>query len=259
MINITDLTEIYDFETNIHNNNIYTEYLQYLILKKIFNNDFGFEIYLAGDFYNRIKFKIPRFSNSFDLISDAMLKEQRHQISEYVLKSLQLEGYEVKLQQENSQAIFKIKTENLALYEEQELEKYPPIVIYINYFNTDYFSGNVTIESLNINKFDVCTRINTINPDIAFTLLAKKIIKSKKISSVELFDLYYFKNLNYIIQKQFFNKAAKGKIPGKLYKISLNNRKPKLNKDFTNFVIDKPKEKYDDIINDRSWIKFINY
>lgn len=94
MVNIEDLTDIYDFETNIHNNNIYTEYLQYLILKKIFNNDFGFEIYLAGDFYNRIKFKIPRFSNSFDLISDAMLKEQRNQISEYVLKSLKLEGYE---------------------------------------------------------------------------------------------------------------------------------------------------------------------
>lgn len=258
MVNIEDLTDIYDFETNIHNNNIYTEYLQYLILKKIFNNDFGFEIYLAGDFYNRIKFKIPRFSNSFDLISDAMLKEQRNQISEYVLKSLKLEGYEVKLQQENSQAIFKIKTENLALYEEQDLERYPPIVIYINFYNTDYFSGNVTIESLNINKFDVCTRIKIINSEIACTLLAKKIIKSKKISSVELIDLYYFKNLNFSIQKQFFNKALNKKIPEELFKLSLKNRKPKLIKDLTTLLIEKPKEKYDDMINKRSWIKFIN-
>jgi len=257
MINIKELTKNYDIDTK-HYKNIYTEYLQYLILKKIFNNDFGFEIYLAGDFYNRIKFKIPRFSNFIDLISDKMPKKRGNQISDFILQSLELEGYEVNLTQKDSQAIFKIKTENLELYEDEDLEKYPPIAIYINYFNTHYFSGNVTFESSNINQFDVCTRINTICPQIAFSLLAKKIIKLNKMSLVELFDLYYFNKLNDSIQPTFFNMALKGKISEILYKIRPKNKKPKLNKDLTTFLLDKPNKKYDDMINDMSWINYIN-
>lgn len=260
MVHIHKLKDIYNFDTEIHNKNIYTEYLQYLILKKMFNYDFGIEIFLSGDFYNRIKFNMPRFSNSLDLISETMLKNQRNQIYDYILKSLALEGYEVKLNQKDSQAVIRIRTENLSLYEDdQESKDDTPIVININFYKSDFFNEEVKAESININKFDVCTRINTITPDLALSLLAKKIIKSKKMSSVELFDLYYFKNLNYSIDIKYFNKALQEKIPGELYKLSIKISKDKLIKDFSKCVINKNTEEYADMIKDRSWVKIIYY
>ena len=262
MIHIDDISEDYDFDSDVQNKNIYTEYLQYLILKKIFNYDFGFEIYLAGDFYNRIKFKTPRFSHSLNLISETVNIAQRSQINGNILKSLTLEGYKVILQQNNSPTVIKIKTDNIPLWDDERKSKdNTPIIILINFLKTEDLLGKKPVsktQSLNINRFDICTRINFINPELAMTMLTKKIIKTKKITSIELFDLYYFKNLGYSIDKKYFNKTIQGKIPGELYKLSLKVSKPKLIKELSACAINKSGIKIDDIINDKSWIRTIN-
>lgn len=241
--------------------NIYTEYLQYLILKKIFNCDFDFDIMLAGEFYNRMEFDMRRFGNSLDLISDTMNKTQQIKINSKIFESLKNEGYDVKMRPGKSLVELKVKTQNLSFedYYECSGDK-TPISITINYFKTDFFfSGNHhdCFHSYNINEFDICTRINTIKPELAMTQLTKKIVKAKKFTAIEFFDLYTLSVRSFHIDKNNFNNKFQKTLLNNLLKYCSNLSKTKINNEFSRCLIDASYTEYESIVKDRSWIKNI--
>lgn len=261
MVHISDLKLFYGSLDSIQDKNIYSEYLQYLILKKIFNFDFGFELYFAGDFYNRIQFGMKRFSNNIDLISDTTLKKQWDEINAKILESLLLEGYDVTMKAGNSLVVLKVKTDNLSLEDYSECSgDTAPITITINYFKTDFFFSNNAqncFQSYNINGFDICTRINTIIPELAMTQLTKKIVKAKKFTPVEFIDLYTLSIRSYHIDKKCFNLRLHKTLLNNLHNYCRKLSKTKINNELSRCLIDESSTAYASMVKDRSWIKKI--
>ena len=101
---------------------------------KIFNSDFYSDIFLAGDFYNRIKFNVERFSNSMDLIAKSVNNNYRNSINVFIKESLKKEGYDVKVKQNAAQTKIVFESDDIELYDpDEEAADDSPIVIFINY------------------------------------------------------------------------------------------------------------------------------
>lgn len=263
MIKFEDLTGYYNNMDTIKNKkNIYNEYLQYLIIKKLFNADFNMELCLSGSFYNRITFNINRFGNSIDLISKSVALEIRKKINKHLENSLKLEGYDAKIKSYKGQYKILFNFENDLQDEiDSELEDSATLTIYLNYFNQNDLLKNKASESidgLNINKFDICTRVNTINTSVALTILVRKIIITNKITPIDLYDLIYFKNLNFSIDKNYFSIADQKNLLEKLFKISNKLSNNNINKELSPAISDIDFIKHSAMFYNKTWIKNFN-
>ena len=233
-----------------------------LIIKKIFNYNFGSEIYLSGSFYNRLKFSINRFSSSLEIVSASIKQDVRNKINAHIKNSLELEGYNVNIKEFKGQYKIEIQTDDILTVDDgSENENDSPIVINLNYFNTEYlFMGKMdeSTESFNINKFDVCTRINTIKSTKALTILVRKIIKTNLITPVEFYDLNYFKNLNYNIYREYFSTADQKILLKNLFEICKKIRKEKFLQELFKCAFDYSPDNCSKTVEDKAWIKSFN-
>lgn len=257
MVHIDALLQYYPESCKNQKLQVYTEYLQYLIIKKIYNVPFGANLFLSGSFFNRIKFSFDRFDNTIDFVAVDFEKQDIYNLNMFIVEYLKLEGFAVTCNKISAGFKFKIDV-NDDLFDMGD-EEIPDIIIIINYFtkfkllkNNDTFTG-----SMNINYLDVCTRINTIDGSKALTLIVKRAFISNSVSVTELFDLYLLYNRGYSLDLNFFGQSDQRNIGTKIIVW-----KSKLKTDLTHRIlnenlIDKSIENYSDFF-DGSWLQLIN-
>lgn len=249
MVHIDALLKYYPESCINQKLQVYTEYLQYLIIKKIFNVPFGANLFLSGSFFNRTKFSFDRFDNTIDFVTVDFEKQDIINLNEFIEEYLKLEGYSVDCKKISAGFKFKIIVRD-DLFDMND-EEIPDIIIIINYFSKFKLlkDNDMSTGSMNINYLDVCTRINTIDGSKALSLIVKRAFISKSISVTELFDLYLLYKQGYSLDLNFFGQIDQRNIGTKIIgwkrKLKTDLTHLTLNENIINMSIDNYSEFFD--------------
>ncbi|MGD2279216.1 MAG: nucleotidyl transferase AbiEii/AbiGii toxin family protein, partial [Candidatus Omnitrophota bacterium] len=76
---------------------ILREYLQFLILKELYNNKYGKKLYFTGGTYLRVVHNIKRFSEDLDFNTDKITKKEFELLLETIKNELKRTGIECKV------------------------------------------------------------------------------------------------------------------------------------------------------------------
>jgi len=207
MINKEDIVQYYPGIPHTQINLMYREYLQYLIIKYLYERAPGNDLILAGEYYNKILLGINRFSDSIDLIIDKTKKPNLVEINEIIRHALELEGYTVNINPKTGVydgALVNYKLD-VSIPDTQQI-----FMININYLKSiDVFKNKTqTVSEVNwLREYCFTGLLKSIEKEFALTYLVKKIVLIKKITPIELFDLYYFSQ-KYQIDKRFFTRSS---------------------------------------------------
>jgi len=217
MISLDQILTQYPDHLRIHRKSILKEYLQYKILRSIFENKYANKLSFLGGTALRIIHNNTRFSEDLDFDNFNLNKTEFIDLGQIIKKDLELEGLKVEINAKTKNAyrlnirIPKLLFETgLASMIEQK------ILIQIDTVpqNFDYI-----IEKPLLNKFEIFTQINSVPKDI---LLAQKIyaaINRKRKMGRDFFDIVFLFGIGAKPNFKYLNKniGVKNKLELKTY------------------------------------------
>jgi len=171
MLDLKQIESFYPENLRIYKRNLLREYLQYVILDIIYSSEYGKRLVFMGGTAIHIIHGIRRFSEDLDFDNKGLSKEDFEDLSQNVLRKLELYGYSVEIQNRYRGA-FRCLVKFPGIFYQygisSHLQEKLTIQIDIEPQNVDYKAERVIL-----NKFDIFLRINTVPPDV---LLAQKIL-----------------------------------------------------------------------------------
>ncbi len=256
MLNLNDILSYYPPKFRIYRENILKEYLQYQILNIIFSTKYSNKLVFLGGTAIRIIHNSTRFSEDLDFDNIGLSKTDFMKVSETIEKELQLEGYNIEIEN-----VFKgafhcyIKFPGLLFQNELSGQKRQKILIQLD---TEPQKYTYKAEKYLLNKFGIFRYINIVPLNL---LLSQKIcacLTRKRPKGRDFFDVVFLSgktNPDYKFLKKRLNIKTKKELIEKLTQKSHTLNFKILTKDIEPFLFD-PAQK-DRVINFKNWIKTI--
>ena len=171
MLDLKQIESFYPENLRIHKRNLLREYLQYVILDIIYNSQYGSRLVFMGGTAIHIIHGIRRFSEDLDFDNKGLSKEDYENLSQNVLRKLELYGYSAEIQNRYRGA-FRCLVKFPGIFYQYGISNHPrgklTIQIDSEPQNVDYKAERVIL-----NKFDIFLKINAVPPEV---LLAQKIL-----------------------------------------------------------------------------------
>lgn len=189
MLSISEIER--EFPPHLHGfkRNMLREYLQYKILDNLFSHPLGQKLRFIGGTALRIIYSLPRFSEDLDFDHIGVTFDEFKEISEYVKKELEQEGYQVDISFSGKTA-FRCNIRIPELLYKVGLSPLQNEKILIQ-LDTENQSFPFTPDKVFINKFDVFKRIIVTPIDL---LLSQKIFAAfnrKRPKGRDFFDIMF--------------------------------------------------------------------
>ncbi len=173
----------------MYGESILKEYLQYKILRSIFESEYSDKLAFLGGTALRILHNSTRFSEDLDFDNFNLSSDDFFKLGEMVKKDLELEGLQIEISASTKRAYrLKIRIPKLLFDEGLAMGADQKILIQIDTVpqNFEYEPDKVLL-----NKFEVFTQINAVPKDL---LLAQKIYASvnrKRLMGRDFFDIVF--------------------------------------------------------------------
>jgi len=171
MLDLKQIESFYPENLRIYKRNLLREYLQYVILDVICSSEYGSRLVFMGGTAIHIIHGNHRFSEDLDFDNKGLSKEDFEDLSQNVLRKLELYGYSVEIQNRYRGA-FHCLVKFPGIFHQHGISGHlrEKLIIQIDSEpqNVDYKAERVIL-----NKFDIFLRINAVPPDV---LLAQKIL-----------------------------------------------------------------------------------
>lgn len=189
MITLDQILANYPQNLRAFKESILKEYLQYKILKSIFNSEHANKLAFLGGTALRIVYGSTRFSEDLDFDNFALNEVEFIELSKTIQNDLALEGLDVEVNTVTKNA-YRIKIRIPKLLFDSGLS---PLIEHKILIQVDTVPQNFKYEPEKplLNKFDVFTQINAVPKDL---LLAQKIFASvnrKRIMGRDFFDIVF--------------------------------------------------------------------
>jgi len=220
MIDITNIKTYYP--PIIQNNEIHIlrEYLQYKILQYIFHTEESQKLCFIWWTALRIGYNSQRFSEDLDFDNFNLNEKEFENITKYIKKNLELEGYKVDLKHIYKGAYHcHIKIPNI-LYE-NNLAAMPTQKIIIK-MDTVWQDFNFIPKAQTINQFDVTTQIKIAPIDLLLSHKITTIFNRKRTKWRDFFDIIFILSQTKKPNYQFLQKKIWVKNNTELKKYILN-------------------------------------
>jgi predicted nucleotidyltransferase component of viral defense system len=223
MININELKKYY---SNLQgfDKSILREYLQYKILYIIFKNDISSKLSFLGETAIKICYGSPRFSEDLDFDNFNLSKEDFNQLSSYIKKELEYEGYEVEIRNVFKGA-FRCYIKIPKLLYENKLSGYQDEKIVIQIDTATHNNFEYQAHDFLLQKFDVFGNIKLTPKDIILSQKIGAIFGRKRAKGRDFYDVVYLMgmtdfNFDYLnfkfniknkkeLKKELLNKVSK--------------------------------------------------
>ncbi|MBA4336455.1 hypothetical protein C0416_01600 [bacterium] len=189
MISLSQILEQYPENLRVYRESILKEYLQYKILRSIFESEYVDKLAFLGGTALRILHGNVRFSEDLDFDNFNLNEDEFVELGEIIRKDLELEGLKVQIDAKTKNAYrLKIRIPKLLFDEGLATEADQKILIQVDTVpqNFEYEPDRVLL-----NKFEVFTQINAVPKDL---LLAQKIYASvnrKRLMGRDFFDIVF--------------------------------------------------------------------
>lgn len=189
MLSLSQIQSYYPNNLKQFSKGILREYLQYKILDYVFQSKFASKISFIGGTALRIVYENSRFSEDLDFDNFNLSVSDFEEITEFVKKSLELEGFEVEMQNVYKGAYHcKIKIPKI-LFENNlagmEAEKFLILIDTVSQ-NFDYEP-----EKQILNKFDVFTNINVTPINLLLSQKIYAIFGRNRAKGRDFYDLVF--------------------------------------------------------------------
>ena len=125
MLNLEDIESYFPEYLRKFKRNVLREYLQYKILKILFESRMGQQLSFIGGTSLRIIYNISRFSEDLDFDNFKLSEVEFNKVSEVVKKELELEGFKVEVHHFTKMKVFHYEIKFPGLYFESNLSPYP--------------------------------------------------------------------------------------------------------------------------------------
>lgn len=242
MLNLSQIKDFYPIKERIYERNLLREYLQYLILEKIFSYENAERLSFMGGTSLRISYGNDRFSQDLDFDNFGLSRKDFEKFTFFLKKELEKEGLKVSIRNVYKFA-FRCYLKISSLLYDFGLSPLKDEIILIQ-IDTTKQNYPIKPQFCILNKFGVFKEIR-VNP--ADILLSQKIgafLFRKRTKGRDIYDLVY---LSSIAEPNFFYLAAKYKLKNrKQLKSALEKKLKKIDlktlaRDVEPFLINKEK------------------
>jgi predicted nucleotidyltransferase component of viral defense system len=189
MINLNQIIEEYPENLRAYHESILKEFLQYKILRSIFESKYANKLAFLGGTALRILHNNTRFSEDLDFDNFDLTEKEFTDLGDIIKKDLELEGLKIEISTKTKNAYrLKIKIPEILFNIGASPIVEQKILIQVDTVpqNFDYVPDKPLL-----NKFEVFTQINAVPKDI---LLAQKIYASvnrKRLMGRDFFDIVF--------------------------------------------------------------------
>jgi len=171
MLNLNQIESFYPENLRIYKRNLLREYLQYVILDIIYSSEYGNRLIFMGGTAIHVIHGNRRFSEDLDFDNQGLGQEDFEDLSQKILRKLELYGYSVELQNRYRRA-FRSFIKFPGIFPLYNITSHPQEKLIIQ-IDSEPQNVNYNVERVILNKFDIFLRINVVPPDV---LLAQKIL-----------------------------------------------------------------------------------
>jgi len=171
MLNLKQIETFYPENLRIFKRNLLREYLQYVILDIIYSSGYGSRLIFMGGTAIHMVHGVRRFSEDLDFDNKDLSKEDFEDLSDKILRQLELYGYSVEIQNRYRGA-FHCVVKFPGIFHQHGISGHTRGKLTIQ-IDCEPQNVNYKAESVIINKFDIFMKINAVPPD---TLLSQKIL-----------------------------------------------------------------------------------
>jgi len=254
MLNLTQIKTFYSGKEKFLERNLLREYLQYLILEKIFNFNKANKLNFMGGTALRICYGHDRFSQDLDFDNFGLNKNDFEALAFFLKKELEKEGLTVSVRNVFKKAFrCYLKISSLLYNFGLSPLKEEKILVQIDTTRQNF---KIKPDFYLLNKFGIFKEIRLNPKDILLSQKIGAFLFRKRAKGRDIYDLVYLSsfttpNFNYLFTK--YNLKNKREL-----KLSLEKRVKKINlksltRDVEPFLINK--EKVEIILKFPDWLK----
>jgi len=171
MLNLKQIETFYPENLRIFKRNLLREYLQYVILDIIYSSGYGSRLIFMGGTAIHIIHGVQRFSEDLDFDNRGLSKEDFKDLSDKILRQLELFGYSVEIQN-RYRGTFHCFVKFPGIFYQHDIFGHTREKLTIQ-IDCEPQNVNYKAERVILNKFDIFMKINAVPPDI---LLSQKIL-----------------------------------------------------------------------------------
>ena len=170
MLDLKQIETFYPENLRIFKRNLLREYLQYVILDIIYSSGYGSRLIFMGGTAIHMIHGVRRFSEDLDFDNKGLSKEDFEDLSDKILRQLELYGYPVEIQNRYRSA-FHCFVKFPGIFYLQDISGHIREKLTIQ-IDCEPQNVNYKAERVILNKFDIFLKINAVPPDV---LLSQKI------------------------------------------------------------------------------------
>lgn len=193
MLSLTQILAEYPLHLRAHRSSILKEYLQYKILRSIFESKYALKLAFLGGTALRILFNSSRFSEDLDFDNFALNAAEFGSLAKIIQQDLELEGLVVEIKFKTQNA-YRLKIRIPKLLFESGLTNLPEQKILLQIDTVPQNFAYTPTKPL-LNKFEVFTQIQATPKAI---LLAQKIyaaVNRPRLMGRDFFDVVFLFSL----------------------------------------------------------------
>ena len=170
MLNLKQIETFYPENLRIFKRNLLREYLQYVILDIIYSSGYGSRLIFMGGTAIHMIHGVRRFSEDLDFDNRGLSEEDFEDLSDKILRQLELYGYSVEIQNRYRGA-FHCFVKFPGIFHQYGISGHSRGKLTIQ-IDCEPQNVNYKAERVILNKFDIFMKINAVPPDV---LLSQKI------------------------------------------------------------------------------------
>ena len=171
MLDLKQIETFYPENLRIFKRNLLREYLQYVILDIIYSPGYGSRLIFMGGTVIHVIHGVRRFSEDLDFDNRGLSKEDFEDLSDKILRQLELYGYSVEIENKFKSA-FHCFVKFPGIFYQHGISGHSREKLTIQ-IGCEPQNVNYKAERVILNKFDIFMKINAAPPDI---LLSQKIL-----------------------------------------------------------------------------------
>lgn len=189
MLDITQIEQAYPENLHRFDRGLLREYLQYLILSRIFNHPLSRKLSFLGGTNLRIVHGLPRFSEDIDFDNKDLTEEDFIDLSKHVEKKLSQEGFDVETKVVSHEAFHcSIKFPDLLYQQGLTAHKQEKILIQVDTFDQGvYYQPEIFI----LNKFGFFDQILVTPKSVILSQKLWTITQRPRLKGRDFFDIMF--------------------------------------------------------------------
>ena len=171
MLDLKQIETFYPEKLRVFKRNLLREYLQYVVLDIIYSSGHGNRLIFMGGTAIHMIHGVRRFSKDLDFDNKGLSKEDFEDLSDKILRQLELHGYSVEIENKFRSA-FHCFIKFPGIFYQHGISGHSREKLTLQ-IDCEPQNVNYKAERVILNKFDIFMKINAVPPDI---LLSQKIL-----------------------------------------------------------------------------------